>query len=147
MEQQGDVLLFHTPDGGEIALEGGLVVFTGRLDTAVYLALFGGNMDDDGSPSSPYSWWGNLSEADPANQYRSETQYLLRGIPATSGNLRRVERAAVRDLASFKTKKIASSVSVSATIPALNTVKLAVHVEAEGQEYLFEYVENWKAEK
>lgn len=145
MEQQGDVLLYQTNDGGEITLQGGQIVFTGRFDTAVYLSLFGGNMEDDGRQGNPYNWWGNLSELDPSNQYRSETQNLLRGIPATSGNLRRIEDAVARDLAWLKTVKAVSSISVAVVVPALNRVKITVDIEANGQESRFEYVENWKA--
>lgn len=144
-EQQGDVLLFHTDDDGEINVVDGIVEMSGGLETAAYLSLFGGNEDDDGRDSNPATWWGNIDEIDPARQYRSEAQHLLQSIPATTGNLRRVEDAAARDLAWFTQTNVASSVTVAATIPGLNKIKLTINIEAVGEESSFEFVENWKA--
>lgn len=144
-EQQGDVLLFQTDDDGEINVVDGIVEMSGGLETAAYLSLFGGNEDDDGRDSNPATWWGNIDEIDPGRQYRSETQHLLQSIPATTGNLRRVEDAAVRDLAWFVQNNVASSVSVVASIPGVNRIKLTIDIEAQGEESSFEFVENWKA--
>lgn len=145
MEQQGDVLLFQTDDDGEIIVENGIVEMSGGLETAAYLSLFGGNEDDDGSDDNALTWWGNLDEVDPVRQYRSETQNLLQSIPATTGNLRRIEDAANRDLAWFVEQNVASSVTVEATIPGINRVKITVKIEANGVESSFDFVENWKA--
>lgn len=141
-----DVLLFQTNDEGNILIENGDVVLSGGLETAVYLSLFGGNEDDDGRPDNPLTYWGNLDETDPAKQYRSETQYLLQALPATSGNLRKVEDAAGRDLAWTVTAGVASSVTVSASLVGLNKVSLKINVIAEGLEFEFEFIQNWKAE-
>ena len=145
MTQQGDVLLFQTLDDGDIIVEGGIVEMSGGLETAAYLSMFGGNEDDDGLGNSPFTWWGNHDETEPALKYRSETQHLLQAIPAISGNLRRIEDAAGRDLAWLLEKKVASSVIVEASIPRLNTVRIQVTIEANGLESSFEFVENWKA--
>ena len=142
--QQGDVLLFQTDNDGEITVTDGIVEMSGGLETAAYLSLFGGNEDDDGLSDNGNTWWGNLDEPDPAMQYRSETQNLLQGIPATTGNLRRIEDAAQRDLQWFLDEKIASSISVVVTIPELNRIKITVNIEAQGEEFNFEFVENWK---
>lgn len=143
--QQGDVKLFQTDDEGDITVRDGVVEMGGGLETAAYLSLFGGNEEDNGLADNPKTWWGNLDEIDQARQYRSETQNLLRAIPATSGNLRRIEDAAGRDLAWFITERVASSISVSASIPGVNRIKLTVDIEADGDESRFEFVENWKA--
>ena len=143
-EQQGDVSLFQTNDNGNIEVEGGIVTMGGGLETATYLSLFGGNEDDDGRKDSPTNWWANLDEVDPVREYRSETQNLLQALPATSGNLRRIEDAANRDLAWFVQNKVASSVNVVASIPGLNKIKLTIDIEARGEEASFEFVENWK---
>lgn len=144
-EQQGDVLLCQTNDDGEINVEGGVVEMSGGLETAAYLSLFGGNEDDDGRDNSSANWWANLDEVDPSRQYRSETQNLLQALAATTGNLRRIEDAASRDLAWFTQNNVASSVTVSASIPGLNKIKLTINIEAVGEESSFEFVENWKA--
>ena len=144
MAQQGDVLLFQTTDGGEITVSDGIVEMSGGLETAAYLSLFGGNEDDDGRADNSANWWGNLDEIDPAQQYRSETQNLLQAIPATTGNLRKIEDAAKRDLAWFVEKKVASLVTVLASIPGVNRVNIAIRIEARGIESSFKFVENWK---
>lgn len=140
-----DVLLFQTNDNGEMEIEGGLVTLTPGLDTAAYLSLFGGNWKDDGSQNNRQTWWGNLSEADPAQRYRSETQYLLGTIPAIPRNLRRVEDAATRDLQWLQDEAIANSLTVSASLIGLNRVKIEVIIRAEGDESQFNYTENWRA--
>ena len=142
--QQGDVYLFQTDDDGEINVTGGIVEMNGGLETAAYLSLFGGNENDNGLDQNENEWWGNISEVQPSRKYRSETQNLLRSIPATSGNLRRLEDSASRDLAWFVQENVASSVTIVATIPELNTLKLTVNINAEGRESNFEFIENWK---
>jgi len=144
-EQQGDVSLFQTDDDGNITVEGGIVTMGGGLETSAYLSLFGGNEDDDGRADNQANWWANIDEVDPAREYRSETQNLLQALTATSGNLRRIEDAANRDLSWFITNKVASSVNVVASIPGINRIKLTIDIEAQGEESSFEFVENWKA--
>lgn len=140
-----DVLLFQTNDNGEMEIEGGLVTLTPGLDTAAYLSLFGGNWKDDGSQNNRQTWWGNLGETNPARRYRSETQYLLGTVPATSRNLKRIEDAATRDLQWLLDESAASSLTVSASLIGLNRVKIEVIIRAEGDESRFSYTENWRA--
>jgi phage gp46-like protein len=140
-----DVKLFQTNDGGDITVVNGVTGLSSGLDTAAYLSLFGGNEDDDGRPDSPYTYWGNIDEINPSRIYRSRTQYLLKSLPSTSNNLRRVEDAALIDLNWFTTDKVASSINVVASMPGLNKIKLIINIEANGIESSFEFVENWKA--
>lgn len=143
--QQGDVLLFQTDDDGEILVEGGVVEMTGGLEVAAYLALFGGNEQGNGLQENPFGWWGNISETDPSRRYVSETQNLLLVLPVTTGNLRRIEDAARRDLLFFTRDRIASTVEVVASIPGLNKIKIDVVIVAQGVESTFSFTENWKA--
>ncbi len=143
--QQGDVLLQQTNDNGEIEVVNGVTTMTGGFETMVYLCLFGGNEDDDGSANNPKTWWGNLGEIDPDLRYVSETQNLLKSLPAISSNLLRIQAAAERDLAVFLNKNIASSVTVAVSIPALNRITITVDVEAEGEKSSFKFTENWEA--
>lgn len=146
MSQQGDVLLFQTDDDGEITITDGLVEMSGGLDTAAYLSLFGGNESDTGLDNDKLVWWANYNETNTDRQYRSETQHLLQSLPATTGNLRKIEDAVNRDLAWFITEKIASSIIVAVTIPGLNKIKIVIDIDAIGEESHFEFVENWKVE-
>lgn len=129
-----DVLLRQTNDGGNITILGGLLLLAEGLETAAYLSLFGGNEDDPAEGDTEFQWWGNLLDAEPERAYRSETQYLLRALPAIPFNLRRIEQAAGRDLKWMIDTGNARSVTAEATIPAVNRVALAlVIITATGQ--------------
>lgn len=143
--QQGDVLLYQSVNNGDIIVEDGITCMTGGFETAAYLSLFGGNREDDGSSENPNTWWGNIAETEEARKYVSETQYIIDSLPLSANNLRRIQDAATRDLNWFLSSNIASSLTVSASIPARNQVKIAIGITAEGNESEFEFVENWKA--
>lgn len=129
-----DVLLRHTDNGGEITLQGGLLLMSEGLETAAYLSLFGGNEDDPGGEDTSLQWWGNLLETESERQYRSETQRLLQSLPAIPANLRRFEQAAGRDLKWMVETGLAQSVTAEATIPGVNRVALRiVIITATGQ--------------
>lgn len=121
-----DVLLRQTNDGGDIAIQGGLLLLAEGLETAVYLSLFGGNDDDPGQEDRSLEWWGNLLDVEAERQYRSETQFLLRSLPAIPANLKRIEQAAARDLSWMLGASLAKSISIEATIPALGRVLIAI---------------------
>lgn len=145
MSQQGDVVLYQSNNHGEITVDNGIIEMSGGLETAAYLSLFGGNEDCSGRPTCPFSWWGNFDEIDKTKKYISETQFLLKGLPVTTSNLRRIEDAAIRDLNWFLENKIASNVTVTVSMPAINKIKITIDIVADGIESSFEFVENWKA--
>lgn len=145
MNTDGDVRLFQTVDDGDISVVDGITQLTGGFDTSFYLSIFGGNFEDDGAEDSQLTWWGNLMEVDPAFKYVSRTQNLLRGLPATSGNLRRVEEAALRDLQWYLDAGIADSVTAEASIPEYGRIRIAGVVTVRGEAVPFEFTENWKA--
>jgi len=139
--QQGDVIIFQTSDGGEIEINNGLIEMSGGLQNTVYLSLFGGNDEDNKTSNEEFnrSWWGNSNE-DEINQYRSETQYLLKSLVATSSNLRKLELTAKRDLNWMIESKLASKINTSASIPTLNMVKLIIEID----QNQFKFIENWR---
>lgn len=145
MRQQGDVVLFQSLNDGDIIVEDGLALMDGGLQTSLYLSLFGGNEDDDGLADNDKTWWANLDENQPVFRYRSRLQNLLKSIPATSNNLIRAQDAALADLQWLLDDNVASSVTVTATIPQLNRLKLVIEIQAVGEESSFEYVANWRA--
>ena len=139
-----DVRLFHTADGGEVELRGGALVLADGLETAAYLSLFGGNEDDSGLTADDLKqWWGNLSETDPAFRYRSETGKMLRSLPVTTANLRKIHDAAERDLRWFLTEGIATEVSVRVTVPAPKRIHLEVTLVVDGTTHVFRFNEPW----
>jgi phage gp46-like protein len=129
-----DVLLRQTNDGGDITPQGGQLLMSEGLETAAYLSLFGGNEDDPAEGDTTLQWWGNLLDSEPERAYRSETQFLLKSLPAIPVNLRRIEQAASRDLAWMLDTGVAQSITVEATIPAVSRVRVApVIITASGQ--------------
>jgi phage gp46-like protein len=129
-----DVRLYQTNDGGEIDVVAGQVVMDDELTTAVYLSLFGGNDDDGGADGDkPREWWGNKLAADEAEKLRSETQSLLAKIPVTSGNLRRFQDAAQRDLAWMVTAAVATAVAVRVVITAVNRLRFDIAIQVNSE--------------
>jgi phage gp46-like protein len=138
-----DVKLFNEADGGNIEIVNGMVTMSAGLETSVYLSLFGGNEQDSGlQADDSKQFWGNLSETDPAKQYRSRTQYALRALPAIPANLLRLEDAVKADLA-WMLVSVASKVDVVASMPALNRVGLAVAVTVSDKVYELQFLQPW----
>lgn len=135
--QQGDVLLYHgDKDAGEINESGGIIEMTQRYETMAYLALFGGNQEDDGSSATEkLQFWGNEGEP-PERQYRGRFQVRLSGAPLTSASLKDLETDALYDLESAFLPDYALSVSVSASILSPKKVKLVIVIITETAEYL-----------
>ena len=131
-----DVVIFQTEDGGEIICEAGQIALDDGLAGAAYLSLFGGNDDDSGDDDGKSKeWWANKTETNDAKKFRSRTQSLLRGLPLTSGNLGLVEDAVAQDLQWMLDTKLADFDGASASIPALNWIKIAVKIEIQGKAY------------
>jgi phage gp46-like protein len=139
-----DARHYHVADGGEINIPNGDVELSDGLETATYYSLWGGNERDSGSDADlPQQWWGNCGELDPERIYRSQTQNLLRALPAVPANLRRIEDAALNDLA-WMTNSLAKTVTVSARIPALNTIQIDVQIDINGQVFPLSFSSGWQ---
>ena len=140
-----DVNLFQTTDDGDIVIENGTVELTDDLSVAAYLSLFGGNEDDNGLKDNLKQWWGNHLDEEEKYKQVSETQHALNTMQPISFNLQKVQDAATRDLAWFLDNKIASEIAVVASIPAINSIKIAIAITANGKQSEFEFTESWKA--
>jgi phage gp46-like protein len=141
-----DVAIRSAPDGSEIECIAGQLTMDDGVESAVFLSLFGGNEDDSGDQGDDVkSWWGNVGESLPERQYRSETQSLLRSIPATSSNLLRIENAITNDLKWMTDTKLATLVNAEASIPALNAVKMTITIVIQQVEFVIEFSKKWGA--
>lgn len=139
-----DVALYQAPDGGEITCENGIILTDDGVESATFISLFGGNEDDSGDDSDKArEWWGNKIEGDAAKRLRSETQNLLRSIPATSGNLRLIEDAVGHDLAWMVETELASFVGASCSMPGLNRIQIDVKIEIQNVVYTPSFQAKW----
>lgn len=143
-----DVQLFQGPDGGDVEVTNGVLTLDETPFTAVYLSLFGGNVEDDGTTAKrPKEWWANAAERVAERRYRSQTQAMLIGLPAIPANAKRVEEAISADLA-WMLADIAKSIAPTVTIPARNTAKL--HIEITGKDdvvRMFDFTRPWSGSK
>ena len=123
-----DILLFQTPDGGDINVMNGIVELDGGMQTAVYLSLFGGAAD----------WWGNVGVTEAYRKYTAETGAIVSGQPWTVRTMLLIEDSAMRDLAWLTAGGYASTISVSVSSPELGT--LLIEVEIDGTTHRFQEI-------
>ena len=101
-----DILLAATPDGGDYVLKGNDVESTSELFNQIYLAFFGGNVEQ--STKRDYAigeqrkdWWANalVFPEDATKQFNSNTERTLRNISLTSAGRIELEESMKLDLA------------------------------------------------
>jgi hypothetical protein len=100
-----DVLIFESGDGGELAIENQDLVFVESLYQQIYLALFGGNVEQVTKTNylfneQRFDYWGNsLFFADaPSLQFNSNTEKTLQNIALNSSGRLELIRAVESDL-------------------------------------------------
>lgn len=100
-----DVLIFESGDGGELSIENQDLVFVETLYQQIYLALFGGNVEqvtktDYLFNEQRFDYWGNsLFFADaPSLQFNSNTEKTLQNIALNSSGRLELIRAVESDL-------------------------------------------------
>jgi hypothetical protein len=100
-----DVLIFESGDGGELTIENQDLVFVETLYQQIYLALFGGNVEQVTKTNylfneQRFDYWGNsLFFADaPSLQFNSNTEKTLQNIALNSSGRLELIRAVESDL-------------------------------------------------
>ena len=100
-----DVLIFESGDGGELAIENQDLVFVESLYQQIYLALFGGNVEQVTKTNylfneQRFDYWGkSLFFADaPSLQFNSNTEKTLQNIALNSSGRLELIRAVESDL-------------------------------------------------
>ena len=119
-----DVLLFQTINDGDISVDTQGITLTDGLESSVYLSMFGGNEDD-------VTWWGNLSELDPVNQYIGQTAKAIRVAVATPSRVLPIKDAVEADLAWLTAGGFAQTVEVVVGIPRVNTISISVTINSD----------------
>jgi hypothetical protein len=101
-----DVLIYESGSGGELSVVNDDLVFTELLYNQVYLALFGGNVEENTKRDYLFTeqrldYWGNslFFAETPSNQFNSNTERTIQNIALTSSGRLELIRAVEDDLA------------------------------------------------
>ena len=95
-----DLLIYETGNGGDLALLGEDISTTSNITNLVYLALFGGNVEENTTEETILQltredWWGNeLFNLD----FNSNTERTLQNVTLNSAGIRKIEDAVKKDL-------------------------------------------------
>jgi phage gp46-like protein len=131
-EFSGDALLDFSDGCGELVLEDGLFKDCRDFSTAVCFSLFGGKKDDTKGLEKD-TWWGNLSPGTKETErMKSEFSAAVDGTPLTSGNIRRAQEAAERDLSWIKSEAGAETIDVSVSAVDSHRVYLDTKMVMDG---------------
>ena len=147
----GDIEIYSSGSGGEFRLDGSRIKTTSSLFNQVFLALFGGNVEE--STQSSYApgeqrkdWWGNsvLLSENPDNQFNSKTERVLRSVVLNSSGRINIEEAAKEDTRFLKEL---GEVSVSVIFDSDNRVQIVVRIDepTEKKSQQFNYI--WDSSK
>ncbi len=142
----GDIEIYSSGSGGEFTLAGNFIQTTSSLFNQVFLALFGGNVEE--STQTEYApgeqrkdWWGNsvLLSGKPGNQFNSETQRALMNVVLNSSG-----RIAIEEAAKADTEYLSElgEVDVSVVFDEQNRVQIFVRIQepANRQTQQFNYI-------
>ncbi|MCL2093826.1 MAG: hypothetical protein FWH12_06490 [Treponema sp.] len=144
---EGDLLLFDTVDGGDVAIADGFFISDRALDTAVYLSLFGGNKEDNGKVKNRKTWWGNTLRGVSENQKLvSRFQAIIFGLPMTTKNILDAEEAARLDLEWLISEKLADEIVADGRAVSNKRFDLKIQITS-GEKIIFKntYAVPWKA--
>lgn len=129
MKQITDILIYESGDGGEFQLVNGDLNTVQSITNCVYLALFGGNVEQSTSNDiedneQRFDWWGNVLISD--IQFNSEFERTLLEVSLNSSGIGKLENAAMNDLAFLKTY---ANVSVNISIDDIDKMSLVVSLQ------------------
>jgi hypothetical protein len=118
-------------NGGDLQLLGNDFALVYGNENQIYLALFGGNIEQSTNEPSPipgqnFDYWGNkLFHGNiPGRQFNSKTERTLNNTPLNSAGRVKIENA-VKDDLKFLTD-LGATFTVNVTLPAINTVKINI---------------------
>lgn len=129
---QFDVAILETLNGGDLQLRGNDLATVGSIENMIYLAMFGGNIEEVTSPkfvqSQSFDWWGNslLMPNSPDQQFNSLTEKTINTTPLTSSGRVIIENAIKKDLEFFKS--FGASVEVTVEIVATDKIRVKIRV-------------------
>lgn len=115
-----DIIVQETGNGGDLTLLGNDLATTGSIETAVYLAMFGGNVEANTQTpriitEQAFDYWANglFMGQIPVTQFNSNTERALNNTALTSAGRVIIENAIKQDMAFLGTDVTVTVVIVS----------------------------------
>ena len=135
----GDLGLFNIPDGGEIGCVDGQPLLDGGFDTAIFISLFSGALED---------WWANSLINEPAEKTGGRFEKMIEAIPLIPAKLPEIQQSIEIDLQWFIDVGIAKSVEVTLQIVAVNILRIYILTELEDESSITTYFNfNWNVQR
>lgn len=129
-----DLMIYESGSGGDLNLKNDDLETVSGLTNQVYLALFGGNIEENTSDDledldERNDWWGNylLNEE---LQFNSSFERTLTTVTLNSGGISKLINAAKKDL---KYLEAYADITVEGSIIGLNKFKLQVNLQEPDQ--------------
>jgi phage gp46-like protein len=123
-----DILIYESGDNGDLYLESSDIATVSSFSNCFYLALFGGNLEQNTTPDIAdgeirEDWWGN---AIVENQFNSNFERALNNTAINTAGIKALEDAALEDL-QFLTDL--GDISVDVSILAENKISLEIYLK------------------
>lgn len=142
-----DIQIYETNNGGDvIKIPGNLSVIKG-FGNMPYLAMFGGNIEQDTPPSrvateQAFDWWGNdlILGNTPTAQFNSKTERILNQIALNSAARIKIQEAVNYDLDFMKEF---AEINTDVQIIATDKVQISITIKSTTKERDFIYI--WDA--
>ena len=139
-----DLAIFESGSGGDLILKNDDLDTINGLTNQVYLALFGGNIeqstsDDIDKLDQRGDWWGNAFLST-EYQFNSIFEKTISEVALTGEGLSKLEDAAKSDLSYLEQY---AEIEVSASVPQLNRLELIVKLtEPDNQSTQIKFIWN-----
>jgi hypothetical protein len=127
MSSSFDIALFENDNGGDILVKGNDLVKYFENEGQVYLALFGGNVEESTSlvnivGKERFDYWGNYYLS-VDNQFNSRTERTLNASALSSQGRGEIQSAIEYDLMHMKQF---SNVTVTVTLEGVNRIRISI---------------------
>jgi len=143
-----DLMIYESGDGGELSLKNDDLEAISSITNQVYLAFFGGNLEQDTSNllddlDDRLDWWGNDELMD--IPFNSSFERTLGKVSLNSIGLRQLENAAKEDL-KYLTEY--ADIIITASVETVDRLSLIVDlIEPDNQSFKIKFVwDNLKSE-
>lgn len=124
-----DLMIYETGSGGDLNIKNNDIETINGLTNQVYLALFGGNIEQSTSENldqldERLDWWGN-SLLDEENQFNSEFERKLNEVALTSEGVSILVNAAKKDL---KYLENYADIDIFGSITQINRFEITINL-------------------